>query len=206
MGWWEERVVPHVVDRALRGKEIGDWRDRCCAGLTGRVLEIGFGSGLNVRFYPPEVSSVDAVEPSDRGWSMSARRREPASVPINRVGLDGQHLTAEDASYDAVLCTFSLCTIPDPTLALSEVRRVLRPGGRLHLLEHGLAEDQEIRAWQRRLEPVQKRVGGGCHLTRDPVALVAASGLRPMQLEHDYLLPGRLARPMAWGTLMTATR
>lgn len=205
MGWWEERVVPHLVDSALRGKEIGEWRDRCCTGLSGRILEIGFGSGLNVRFYPPEVSSVDAVEPSDRGWSMSARRRASSTVPIRRVGLDGQHLAADDATYDMVLCTFSLCTIPDPLLALREVRRVLRPGGELHLLEHGLADDPVVRRWQHRLEPVQKRVAGGCHLTRDPVALVNASGLRAPAPEHAYLLPGRLLRPMTWGTLLTAT-
>ncbi len=206
MSWWEERVVPSLVDTALRGREIGAWRERCCAGLTGRVLEIGFGSGLNVRFCPPEVTSVDAVEPSDRGWAMSARRRETASVPINRVGLDGQRLDADDSSYDAVLCTFSLCTIPDPARALAEVRRVLRPGGHLHLLEHGLADDPKVRRWQHRLEPIQRRVAGGCHLTRDPVDLVRHAGLHLEQSEHAYLLSSRLTAPMTWGTLATAVR
>lgn len=206
MGWWTERVVPHLVDGALRGPEIGAWRERCCAGLTGTVLELGFGGGLNTRFYPDEVDRVDAVEPSDRGWQLSQRRRERSSVPVHRVGLDGQHLAAEDTSYDAVLCTFTLCTIPDPALALAEVRRVLRPGGTLHLLEHGLAEDARVRRWQRRLEPVQKRLGGGCHLTRDPVALLEGSGLSVGPVEHAYLLPGRMTAPMAWGTLATVTR
>lgn len=206
MGWWEERVVPHLVDRALRGREVGEWRERCCTGLRGRVLEIGFGSGLNIGFYPDAVAQVDAVEPSDRGWALSARRRQASQTPIARVGLDGQDLAAEDATYDAVLCTFSLCTIPHPARALAEVRRVLRPGGRLHLLEHGLAEDPRVRRWQRRLEPIQRRVAGGCHLTRDPVALVRSSGLELDEVEHSYLLPSRVAAPMTWGTLATATR
>lgn len=206
MGWWEERVVPHLVDRSLRGPEIGAWRERCCAGLTGRVLEIGFGSGLNARYYPGTVARVDAVEPSDRAWELSARRRAASEASVHRVGLDGQRLAAEDAAYDSVLCTFTLCTIPDPALALAEVRRVLRPGGRLHLLEHGLAQDARVQRWQRRLEPLQKRVGGGCHLTRDPVALAAASGLEPTSVSNGYLLPGRLAAPMTWGYLATATR
>ena len=206
MGWWTERVVPQLVDAALRGREIGAWRERCCDNLTGTVLELGFGGGLNTRFYPAEVQRVDAVEPSDRGWQLSRRRRERSPVPVRRVGLDGQHLAVDDASYDAVLCTFTLCTIPDPALALAEVHRVLRPGGRLHLLEHGLAEDPRVRRWQRRLEPVQKRLAGGCHLTRDPVALLEGAELVVGPVDHAYLLPGRVTAPMTWGTLATATR
>ncbi|MDT0203563.1 class I SAM-dependent methyltransferase [Nocardioides sp. AE5] len=203
MGWWEERVVPHLVDRALRGREIGAWRERCCAGLAGRVLEIGFGGGLNTRFYPDAVESVDAVEPSDRAWALSARRREPSTVPVHRVGLDGQHLAAADATYDAVLCTFSVCTIPDPALALREMHRVLRPGGTLHLLEHGLSPDPGVRRWQQRMEPVQRRVAGGCHLTRDPVALAEAAGFTMGQVENAYLLSAKVSAPMTYGYLAT---
>ncbi len=168
-------------------------------------MEIGFGSGLNTRFYPTEVGSVDAVEPSDRGWAMSERRRAKSATDVRRVGLDGQRLRADDAAYDSVLCTFTLCTIPDPALALSEVRRVLRPGGRLHLLEHGRAEDPRVQRWQRRLEPVQRRVAGGCHLTRDPIELATAAGFDVNVIRQAYLLPQRAAAPMAWGHLATAT-
>ena len=164
MGLWEQKVVPRLVDRSLRTPEIGQLRAAVCAGLRGEVLEIGFGSGLNTRFYPPEVSSVSAVEPSDLAWRLSDPRRRQGRVPVSRAGLDGQRLTAEDASYDAVLSTFTLCTIPDVAEALAEVRRVLRPGGALHFVEHGLAPEPGVVAWQRRLDPVQRRMAGGCHL------------------------------------------
>ena len=129
------------------------------------MLEIGFGSGLNLPHVPPEVESVSAVEPSDVGWALSRRRRAGSRVPVERTGLDGQRIEAGDASYDAVLATFTLCTIPDVAAALGEVRRVLRPGGLFHFLEHGLAPDAAVVAWQHRLEPLQRRVFAGCHLT-----------------------------------------
>lgn len=177
MGWWDTHVVPRVTDFALRGRELGEMRARACSGLSGRVLEIGFGGGLNVRHYPAAVTGIGAVEPSDLGWSLSERRRARSKVPIERIGLDGQAVEAEDASYDGALCTFTLCTIPDPLAALAEVRRVVRPGGRLHFLEHGVSDDERIRRWQRRLDPWQARLVGGCHLTRDPRDLITRAGL-----------------------------
>ena len=139
-----------MADRSLSSRPIMGLRRDVCGGLSGRVLEIGFGSGLNVAAYPASVTSVDAVEPSDLGWELSAQRRSGSSVPVERVGLDGQRLEAANATYDAVLSTFTLCTIADVETALAEVRRVLRPGGTLHVLEHGLAPDEGA-AWQRRL-------------------------------------------------------
>ena len=188
-GLWERRVLPRLVELSLRGHDVGELRRRTCEGLHGRVLELGFGSGLNTRFYPDAVESVDAVEPSDVGWELSERRRDRSSVPVQRVGLDGQLLAVPDASYDAVLCTFTLCTIPDPALALHEVRRVLRPGGRLHLVEHGAAPTERVRTWQRRLEPIQRRVAGGCHLTRDVRGMLGDAGFVVERAEGDYL-PG----------------
>ena len=189
MGWWTERVVPGLVDRALKGREIGELRAQACAGLDGTVLELGFGGGLNLRHLPATVTRVDAVEPSDRGWALSERRRARHDVAVHRVGLDGQRLDAADASYDHVLCTFTLCTIPDPALALGEVRRVLRPGGTFAFLEHGLAPTETVARWQRRLEPAQRRIAGGCHLTRDIAALVADCGLVAGPVRAEYL-PG----------------
>jgi ubiquinone/menaquinone biosynthesis C-methylase UbiE len=206
MGWWTERVVPRLTDRSLSTKDVMELRQEACSDLSGRVLEIGFGSGLNIETYPAAVTSVDAVEPSDLGWELSADRRSRSQVPVERVGLDGQQLEAADASYDAVLSTFTLCTIPDVTTALAEVRRVLRPGGTVHVLEHGLAPDPRVAAWQRRLEPLQKRVAGGCHLTRDVPALLAAAGLRVERLDQAYLPGPAVSRPWAFGSLATATR
>ena len=205
---WNDRVLPHLVDVALRGHEIGDLRSRVCAGLHGQVLEIGFGSGLNARFYPPEVAGVSAVEPSDVAWRLSEARWQRSDVPVTRSGLDGQHLAEADASHDGALVTFSLCTIEDPALALREVRRVVRPGGRLHFLEHGLAPDAGTQRWQRRLDPVERRVGGGCHLTRDVPALLAREGWStagPGWLEQAYLPGPAVGRPWTYLSLGVAT-
>ena len=204
MGWWEERVVPGLVDRALKGREIGELRAEACAGLSGRVLELGFGGGLNLRHLPGAVTELDAVEPSDRGWALSQRRRSRRDLPVRRVGLDGQRLEADGAAYDHVLCTFTLCTIPDPALALAEVVRVLRPGGTFAFLEHGLAPTAGVARWQRRLDPVQRRVAGGCHLTRDVAGLVQDSGLVPGPVRAEYL-PGPRT-PWTFGYLGSAAR
>lgn len=197
-------MVPRMADRALRSHEIGALREVACAPLRGALVEIGFGSGLNVRWYPAGVTSVAAVEPSDVGWSLSAPRRDRTGVPIRRRGLDGQHLDERDASYDAALVTFSLCTIPDPALALTELRRVLRPGGVLGVLEHGLSPDAPVARWQRRLDPLQRRVAGGCHLSRDVTGLVEAAGFVVDHLESSYLDGPALSRPWGYGYLIHA--
>lgn len=204
MGVWGQHVVPRMADRALRGAEIGELRAEACAPLEGRVLEVGFGSGLNVQWYPPAVTAVAAVEPSDVGWRLSERRRAGTDIPIERRGLDGQRLDEADASYDAVLSTFTMCTIPDPEAALAEVRRVLRPGGVLCLLEHGRAPDARVALWQRRLDGIQQRMAGGCHLTRDIAALVRGAGFEITRLETSYLEGPALARPWSYGFLITA--
>lgn len=202
---WTDHVVPRLTDVSLRNEEIGRLRARVCEGLTGDVLEIGFGSGLNMRFLPADVTHVSAVEPSEVGWRLSERRRARSSVPVDRAGLDGQHLALPDHSHDSALVTFSLCTIPDPASALLEVQRVLRPGGRLHLLEHGLAPDPGVRRWQHRLEPAQRRLAGGCHLTRDVAGLLRSGGWQPEWLEHPDLPGPKAARPWTYVTMGVAT-
>ena len=201
---WDERVVPRLTDLSLRGHEVGEMRETVCTGLTGRVLEIGFGSGLNIRWYPPEVTSVTAIEPSDLGWQLSERRRARSALPVERAGLDGQRLHLPDDSQDSALVTFSLCTIPDPLLALREARRVVRPGGRLHVLEHGLAPDESVRRWQRRMEPLQRAVAGGCHLTRDIPSLVEETGWRIEDSEQAYLPGPAMSRPWTYGYRLLA--
>jgi SAM-dependent methyltransferase len=197
-GFWTDRVVPRLTDRALRGDEFGPLRDRACAGLRGKVLELGFGSGLNVRHYPAAVLSVSAGEPSDTGWALSARRRASWRVPVQRSGLDGQRLAEPDASFEAVLSTFTLCTIPDVAQALVEVVRVLVPGGSLHFLEHGLAPDDRVERWQHRLDPLQRRVFAGCHLSRDIVGLVEEAGLTVQDLDTRYLPGPAVSRPWSY--------
>jgi ubiquinone/menaquinone biosynthesis C-methylase UbiE len=119
---------------------------------------------------------VSAIEPSDGGWALARERVASSSIPIDRAGLDGQRLPFDDDTFDSALSTFTLCTIPDLPTALAELRRVVRPGGVFAFLEHGTAPDDGVRRWQRRLEPVQKRLGGGCHLTRDIPSMITDAG------------------------------
>ncbi len=191
-------MVPRAVDVVLSGKNMDEARAAVCEGLTGRVLEIGFGSGLNTPFYPSEVISVGAVEPNDLGWKMSAKQRQLTDVRIERIGLDGQRLDADDDSYHCVLSTFTLCTIPDVRAALREVRRVLLPGGSLHFLEHGLAPTPGVVRWQHRLEPIQRRMAAGCHLTREVPALVAEAGMDVAELRQEYLPRPAATKPWTY--------
>ncbi|CAI9414573.1 class I SAM-dependent methyltransferase [Nocardioides sp. T2.26MG-1] len=206
MGYWTDRVLPRLTERTLSTPDIRRLRAEVCAGLHGRVLEIGFGTGLNIPVYPAVVDQVDAVEPTDVAWEMSARRRAGSRVPIERTGLDGERLAAADGQYDAVLSTFSLCTIPDVERALREVRRVLRPGGSFHFAEHGLAPDRRVERWQHRLDPLQRRLGGGCHLSRDIPGLVAGSGLDVVEVAAAYLPGPLVSRPWTHGFVGRAVK
>jgi SAM-dependent methyltransferase len=186
VGFYEERVLPRIINAACGIKSAEPLRRRVCEGLSGDVVEIGFGSGLNVPFYPAEVTSVAAVEPADLGWRLADKRLKATPVPVHRSGLDGQTLPFADHSFDAALSTWTLCTIPDVVAALSEVRRVLKPGGTLHFLEHGLAPDERVRVWQRRLDPIEKRLFGGCHFTRPIVDLVTTAGFIINEVDLFY--------------------
>ncbi|MFD5525574.1 class I SAM-dependent methyltransferase [Streptomyces virginiae] len=204
MGFYAERVVPRIVDLACGAKSARPRRRRVCAGLTGEVVEIGFGTGHNVPFYPPGVTGVAAIEPSDLGWKLAADRVRASRVPVRRAGLDGRSLPFEDATFDTALSTWTLCTIPDPVAALREVRRVLKSGGGLHFIEHGLAPagDAGVRRWQRRIEPLHKRLFGGCHLTRPTVELLTAAGFTVTELDVFY--EERAPKPFAADSLGVA--
>ncbi|WP_227982967.1 class I SAM-dependent methyltransferase [Nocardia spumae] len=186
MGIYSDRILPRLIDRVCGIRANDRLRARVCDGLSGRVLEIGFGSGRNVPFYPSGVSRVSAVEPADVGWRLAAGRVAQSPVPVERAGLDGQSLPFADNSFDSALSTWTLCTIPDLTLALREVRRVLVPGGTFHFLEHGMAPDAAVRRWQDRLDPVQQVIAGGCHLNRDIRGLVEDAGFEITEVDRFY--------------------
>ncbi len=202
MGLWANQVVPRVLN-ASRGAALADLRRRACAGLHGDVVEIGFGSGQNLSFYPPEVRRVCAVEPSPVAWRLAGRHLRSTTAPVELAGTDAQELSAPDARFDCALSTLSLCTIPDPDAALAEIARVLRPGGTLHFLEHGLAPDARTATWQRRLEPWSRRLTGGCRLTRPIADHLEQSPLEVVQLEAFFAGP---ATPFSYAYLGRARR
>ena len=163
------------------------------------MLEIGFGSGTNVPFYPATVSRVVAVDPAEVGRKLAGKRLARSPIPVEFVGLDGEHLPLDDASVDHVLSTWTLCSIPDVEQALAEVRRVLKPGGTLHFCEHGASPDPGVRKWQERLTPIQRRLFGGCHLDRAIDRLVAGSGLVIETLDTSYMRGPKLVGHMYEG-------
>ena len=197
MGIYRDRVLPVLVDRACGGEAMARWRARAAEGLAGTVVEIGFGSGLNMPAYPPEVELVYAVEPAAMARRIAEKRIAESHVRVEHVALRGESIPLDDASCDGALSTFTLCTIPGVEDALAEVRRVLRPGGRFHFLEHGLSPDESVATWQRRMEPIQKRVADGCHLTRDPTALVRDAGFDVERSESRY---SSGPKPWTWMT------
>jgi ubiquinone/menaquinone biosynthesis C-methylase UbiE len=174
------------MDRVLRTPEVNARRAKLCEGLHGRVLEIGFGTGLNLRHYPAEVTEILVVEPSTTAMRLAEPRTAAVSVPVRRVGLDGAHLELPEESVDCVLSSYTLCTIPDVESALLEVHRVLKPEGALHFLEHGRAPTESVRRWQRRLHPVHSRIAAGCHLDRPIDHLISNAGLIIRELETQY--------------------
>jgi len=186
VGFYENQVVPRFTDLVMRRRELTPIRARVSASLAGEVLEVGFGSGLNVPHYPPAITRVRAVDPATLGRKLAAKRVASSTVPVEYVDLDGQALSLESDSIDHVITTWTLCSIPDVDRALSEIRRVLRCGGLFHFVEHGRSPDPNVAAWQNRLTPIQRRVAGGCHLNRPIDQLVLNSGLELTRLENYY--------------------
>ena len=176
MSVYEHQILPRLIDLVLGTKAMGELRHRALEGISGTVLEIGFGSGTNLPYYPPEVDRVLAVDPATVGRKLAAKRLAASSIPVEFIGLDGETLPLDDHSVDNAVSTWTLCTIDDVGAALSEVRRVLKPGGRLYFLEHGLASDPRLAHHQHRLTPLQQRVAGGCRLDRDHRALLIEAG------------------------------
>ena len=197
MGFYGDRVLPHVINVVMNTKQTRTIRERVCADLKGEVLEIGFGTGHNLPFLPADVTRLLAVEPSGRSVELARERIASSPIEVEVVGLDGQRLPVEDESVDAVLCTWSLCTIPDGIAAVREARRVLRPGGRFHFIEHGAAPDTKVRRWQDRLNPIQNRIGGGCNLNRDIAGIIEAGGLSITKLDRYY----NAGEPKAFGAM-----
>ncbi len=190
MGLWRDHLLPRLVHKAMSNAELAPLREQTAAGLHGMVLELGFGSGLNLPFLPDAVTRLQAVDPATVGRQLAAEALAASPVPVDFIGLDAERLPLADHSVDGVLSTWTLCSIPDVAQALSEVRRVLKPGGRLHFAEHGLCDDPQVARWQQRLNGVQKFLAGGCHLNRPIDRIVQAAGFTLESLEHRFLEQG----------------
>ena len=187
MGLYQDHILPRIQDKAMSRKTTRQVRARVCAGLRGDVVEVGFGTGPNIPYYPPEVSKILAIEPSSVCMRIAEARVARSSTPVIQAGLNGERLELESETCDALLSTWTLCTIPDLMAALKEMRRVLRPGGALHFVEHGHAPDPKVQRWQGRIEPLNKRLAGGCHLTRRIPELIAEAGFVVEALDSYYL-------------------
>lgn len=187
LGLYHHCVFPYLLDVAMGSPVLAQPRRRTLARAQGRILEIGFGTGRNLPFYPPGVSRIEAIDPDTDLDRYSQPRIAASSIAVDFHHLDAQHLPFEDARFDTVVSTLTLCSIADVAHALSEVKRVLKRGGQFLFLEHGLSPDPAVVRWQRRLNPLQQRLGGGCHLDRDTVALVRGAGLQLDAAEQYYL-------------------
>jgi ubiquinone/menaquinone biosynthesis C-methylase UbiE len=191
MGFYENHILPRVLDFAMKRSSLDEQREWIMKRVRGEVLEMGFGSGLNLPFYPQQVRTLTAVEPN-AGMRDRAEKRIKASgrtVSLIARPMEKKQMLAE-GSFETIVSTWSLCTIADPAAALREVYRLLRPGGRFLFVEHGLSPDPDVAAWQHRLSGITRKWGGGCNLDRDIAKIVLASGLEIEPLEKFNLTSG----------------
>jgi ubiquinone/menaquinone biosynthesis C-methylase UbiE len=195
MGFYNAWLFPRVLDLVMQQKEMTPFRERIGKAASGRVLDIGIGSGLNLPFYGQRADHVYGVDPSEGLLHLAEERAHKTSVPVELLRGSGEALPLDDKSIDTVVMTFTLCTVDDAAKTLSEIRRVLKPAGMLLFAEHGRAPEIGVARWQDRITPVWKRVAGGCRLNRKPDDLMQAAGFRIEGLETGYL---KGPRPMGF--------
>jgi ubiquinone/menaquinone biosynthesis C-methylase UbiE len=195
MGFYSDFLLPKLCDLAMRNKHLLPYREPVIGAAEGRVVEIGVGSGLNLPFYRSTASEILALEPAPRLIAMARREVPRAKVPVTFIEGSAEAIPLEDHCADTVVTTWTICTIPQAALALSEMRRVLKPGGRLLFVEHGLSPDAGVRKWQDFLTPAWRRLAGGCHLNRPIRSLIEGAGFRMVRLETGYV-PG--PKPMTF--------
>ena len=204
VSFYEERILPHLIDAACSTKPTRRQREKVVPLAEGHVLEIGFGSGLNLPFYDrSRVSKIWGLEPS-QGMRRKARPMVEASgLEVEFIDLPGESIPLDKHSVDTVVVTYSLCTIPDVLVALEGMRRVLKPKGRLLYCEHGLAPDRSTRRWQRRLNPAWRRMAGGCNMNRDIPNLIRGGGFELAVDERMYVPGLRILSYNYWGVALT---
>jgi SAM-dependent methyltransferase len=186
-GMYERWVLPRLLDLVMRNKESTRYRRKTIPAARGRVLELGAGSGLNLPFYGREVTQLYALDPSPALLRMARKKRPPAGIAVKFLEASAEQIPLESHSLDTVVTTWTLCTVPDAAKALREARRVLKPGGLLLFVEHGHSPDPAVAGWQRRLNPLWRRIAGGCNLDRHIDRLIRDAGFEVLDLENEYL-------------------
>jgi ubiquinone/menaquinone biosynthesis C-methylase UbiE len=201
MSFYEERVLPHIITKLCSSSPNQKQRQKIVPLAEGRVLEIGFGSGLNVPFYDTsKVEKIWGLEPSAGMRAKAKPLVDASSLEIEFIDLPGEEIPLDTNSADTVLVTYTLCTIPDTIAALEGVRRVLKPGGRLLYCEHGQAPDENVRRWQNRINPSWRKVAGGCNMNRDIPAVLEAGGFQVQTDERMYIPGVRVLSYNYWGS------
>jgi len=200
MGLYDKYILPPCLDKACSLSSITRQRQKVVPNARGLVLEIGIGSGLNLPHYDPaKVTEIIGVDPDAKLWARSQARRAACSIPAERTGLNGEAIDRDSESVDTVVVTYALCTIADPVKALCEMQRVLRPSGQILFTEHGLAPDANVAKWQSRIDPLWKKLAGGCHTGRDIPALFTRAGLELDTLEQMYIPGPKVLAYNYWG-------
>lgn len=203
--WYEHHILPSALDFACGLPMISRQRQLVVPLAQGRVLEVGIGTGLNMRWYDKSrVSKITGLDPALQMHPLARERIAQAGLDVELLGLSAEKIPRPDASFDTVLVTYTLCTIPDALAALKEMRRVLAPGGRLLFCEHGRAPDESVRRWQGRLQPLWGKLAGGCHLGRDIAALLREAGFQLPDLHTRYLNGPRPFTFHYWGEALPA--
>jgi ubiquinone/menaquinone biosynthesis C-methylase UbiE len=187
MGFYQNRILPRLIDLAMRNRELASYRERVLSAAEGRVLEIGIGSGMNLPFYAGRVTQIVGLEPAPRLLEMTREAAKDSGIPVELLSASAEDIPLPDHEFDTVVTTWTLCSIPAASAALDEMRRVLKPTGRLLFVEHGRSPDEGVRRWQNRLTPVWKRIGGGCHLNRPIRELIEGAGFRIEHLQTGYM-------------------
>ncbi len=204
MGFYDRYILPRILDLVMGQKDIAELRRDVVPAAQGRVLEVGMGSGLNLPFYGREAVNIVGLDPSKELLKMAGRRIADATSPVSLVDGSAEDIPFADASFDTVLTTWTLCSIPDGARALSEMRRVLKPSGELVFIEHGRSPDARVEAWQDRLTPLWRRCSGGCHMNRDMGAMIRAAGFAITRMRTGYMMKG--PRPLTYHYEGTASR
>ena len=199
MGWYARNILPRLIEAGCSQPLLMKLRAQYVPQAQGKVLEIGIGTGLNLEYYDANSVQLTGLDPAEELTGHAKGRAQQLELPISMLGVSGESIPTEDQSFDALVCTWTLCSIPNVEGALKEMHRVLKPGGKMFFIEHGQSPDASVHRWQQRIEPVWKRIAGGCHLTRKADDLIADAGFNITETDCGYLPGPKFAAYMTHG-------